>query len=109
MLILQQTADAFDKRLNFAFNWVLVLMTRSSGAHCDSVLGLEAISDCGGVLGGPCIASKETNAVSMTFVKGNHLFCCREEGVCGLVFDHDRMSIATEKVLVNEEAGVTPD
>jgi len=104
MLVLQQTADSFDERLDLTFNWVLMLVTGGGGSYCDAMCCLKMCGDRRCVLGGSGITAQEADPMAVTPVEGNDLFRSGKKGFCCLIFDQDRVAIAAEKIFVNEEA-----
>ena len=44
VLILEETTNALDKSLNFALNWILVLVSRSGWAQGDAMKRAQVVS-----------------------------------------------------------------
>jgi hypothetical protein len=109
VLVLEKATDSFEKRLHFTFDWVLVLMSRGGGANGNAVVHSQMVSGRSCVFRGAGVAAKVANPVSVQSVEGDDLFCGFEERGGGFVFNEDGMAVATEKILVEEEAGVPSD
>jgi hypothetical protein len=104
VLILEETANALDESLNFALNWILVLVSWGGWAQGNAMKRAQAVTGCRGVLGGACVAAKVANPMAMLFVECDNMFCGLKE--CGrrFVFDEDGMTIAAEEVFEEEKA-----
>ena len=109
MLVLQQTTDSFDERLDLTFNWVLMLMTGGGGSYCDTMCCLKMRGDNRCVFSGSGITAQEADPMAVTSIESDDLFRSGKKSFRCLVFDQNRVAIAAEKIFVNEEAGEASD